>query len=482
MVNLNVALKSLPGRSEKPKVAEWVLFGVIAFISMLFFSQGFDLSITAQHSLSLLDAISKGKFFHFYAYVYNIAMTGGYGGKGVQNAAFYSVLLYLTFSVWNLPLWAFTKITGIHITAFKVMMWDKVFVFLVFLLCAWVLYQIGLTLGMKNGKSKWMAFVFLTSPIIMFGAIIFSQYDLFSVLFTLLALWMYLRKKPYAFSMLMAVAICYKNFSVMVFLPLLLLSEKRVLHICKHILIGASLMLLQLIMFSFDPYYKITQDTLNKMYGFTDRILASGMPTGFGTAFFIGIAIFLLCVFAYWKQVRSDRELAQYAIWLPLAAYGFFFCFIAWHPQWVVILVPFLVLGAFYHNNFKLSIFLEIGISICYMFVAVMSFVKNVDQNMVNGGILPRIFKVIYDAPVTLSSLISKTGLPIPVFITFFLAGIFAVIILNFPYFNRLEGPGKSHESVFLPERSVLWVRALTVFAYIAPTLALYFYHLIKIR
>jgi hypothetical protein len=466
-------------KSNTPKKIDWLMFWIISFISVFLFSQNFDLTITAQHSLSLIDAVTKGQFFHFYGYVYHIALAGGYGTKSVKDAAFYSIVLYGTFSVWNLPMWIFSKVTGISISAFAFMMWDKILIFIVFLICAYIFYKLGIELKMSANRSKWMAFVFLTSPVIMFGALIFAQYDLFSVVFTLLALLMYLRKKPYQFAMLMALAICYKDFAVLLFVPLILLTEKRMLHIIKYLLIGMSLFLLQNIVFHFDPYYSITQKALSQMYGFEDRIFANGLSTGFGTAFFLGIGMIFLCVFAYIKHIKDDVELAQYATYIPLVAYGIFFSFLLWHPPWVVVMIPFLIICAFMNRDFKLSMFLEIAMSFGYLIVSFMIWPNNVDQNMVNGGFLPKIFGFTYDNHITLGRLAAKTGLSANVFFTVFMSAVLVNLILKYPGFHKAKDDTES--TVFLPERSVLWVRALTVFVFIAPTLALYFYYLIKV-
>ena len=101
---------------------------------------------------------------------------------------------------------------------------------------------------------------------------------------------------------------------------------------------------------------------------------------------------------------------------------------------------------------------------------------------MVNNGILPHIFHFVYNNSVKLVDLVNRYGIPENLFVTMFVSGIFALLILFYPKSKNQELESHENESAFLPERSVLWVRALSIFVFIAPTLALYFYQMIKLR
>lgn len=464
-------------RSEKPKIVDWLLFIVICLISFLLFCQGGDLNITAQHSVILLDATIHGQFFHFYTYVYDLVSKGG-----SSSPAYYSVFLYGTFSIWNLPLWLFSKITGIAINSFVLMMWSKTLILVCTLYSGYLVYKIGLTLKMAINKSKWMMFVYLTSPILMFGTVIFGQYDIFGVVATLLGILMFLKKKPYQFAMFMALAISYKNFAALIFIPLILLTEKSVFHIIKYYAIGFSLFLLQnIVFFLSDPGYVKVQVEGESTYGFFHSVFTYGLPSGYGVSSYIGITFMILCAFAYRKNIKNAFELGQYTIYIPLVIYGVFFAFLGWHPQWVVILVPYMVIAAFNCKDFKLSMFIDIAMSIGYMLMSMIKYVDNVDQNMINAGILPKLFHVSYDNSVTFADIATKAHIPYELLITLFVGAIFVNIIIKFPGLNKNTNVNElKEETTFVPERSVLWVRALSIFIFILPTLVLYFHFLIK--
>jgi hypothetical protein len=470
----------LSSKSEKPKLIDWLLFIIICVVSFLFFCQGGDLGLTSKQSLTLLDSLIHGQFFHFYSYVSSLIPSGIYGGNSVYYNAFYSVILYGTFSIWNLPFWIFSKITGTAADGFALMMWSKTLVLLCTLYSGYLVYKIGLVLKMSVNKAKWMMFVYLTSPILMFGSVVFGQYDIFGVVITLLAILMFLKNKPYQFSMLMSLAICYKDFAAMIFIPLVLLTEKRMLHIIKYYAIGVSLFLLQNIIYHFDPGYVTVQKTGESLFGFYASLFSCGLPSGYGTASFIGITLMALCVIAYRKNIKDPFELAQYTIYIPLVMYGVFFAFIGWHPQWLVILVPYMVITAFMSKNFKLSMFIDIAISMGYVLISMIHYVNNVDQNMINSGILTKILHVSYDNSITFASIAAKFHVPMNLLATVFVGTILLEIVMKYPGFKNLYLSDPSEETVFLPERSVLWVRTLSILVYILPTLLLYFRFLLK--
>ncbi len=468
-------------KSEKPKLIDWLLLTIIILMSFFLFSQYGDIIITAKHSMLLIDETVKGRFFHYYNDIYQAAIAA-HGSQGVVESPYYSIIIYMTFAIWSLPLWLFSHFSHLEIPDFTLMMWDKLLILMVVLITTYVLYRISILLSMNRGKAKWVAFLFLSSPILLFGSIVFTQYDIFSCFFTLVALYYFFEKKPYEFSAFMALAICYKNFSAFIFLPLVLLMEKRVLHICKYYLIGFSLVVVHKLIFSQDPGYRATQKALTKLYGFVSGVTGTGLTSVFGTIFFLGIAMVLACIFAYAKDIEKDEDLVQYGLYIPLFVYGIFFAFMGWHPQWVLILVPYIVFCAVQHKNFKLSLFVDIALSVSYLFVSFDTYTNNVDQAMVNYGILPKLFGVTYDSSLKLVDLVNRSGIPLNAFITIFSSCIFAMLILFFPKIKAERNETETLSVSFVPDRSVIWIRTLSILTYMAPALALYFYHLFKIR
>ena len=117
----------------------------------------------------------------------------------------------------------------------------------------------------------------------------------------------------------MSFAITFKMFALFVFIPLVLLFEKRVLHIIKHFVIGISLYFLTGLMFINSKGYK---DALSFSGDIKDRLFMNGISTQMGTISFFTCVMILLCVFAYVKKCDDDTEFNTYALYITFAAFG----------------------------------------------------------------------------------------------------------------------------------------------------------------
>ena len=78
------------------------------------------------------------------------------------------------------------------------------------------------------------------------------------------------------------------------------------------------------------------------------------------------MAYLLLCLVVYFWRPGKARE-ARAGLWLGLCVFGLVFLLVEWHPQWLVLLGPFLVLTTLLEKN-KLP-WLFIDILLCAGFV-----------------------------------------------------------------------------------------------------------------
>ncbi len=52
----------------------------------------------------------------------------------------------------------------------------------------------------------------------------------------------------------------------------------------------------------------------------------------------------LLCILAYFLAPRDETARRRTGLWVCLAAFGLLFLLVEWHPQWLILLAPFVVL------------------------------------------------------------------------------------------------------------------------------------------
>ena len=271
----------------RPRWIDWVFLGTIAVICFSFFSFRFDMWITMEHGKDLLEAILQGKPLEFYTLTMDKALAGGYGNATIKYAAIYNIVVYLIFAVWAIPLYFLSSVFQIEPSMLVFIKYGKLLVVLCILITARLLAKLARKIGLDT---KWTVFFFLSSPLLLWSALTINQYDIFSSVFTVWALLFYVDKKYYRFSLIMAMAICCKMFPFLIFVPLILLAEKRIGRIITHLLVGGSGYLVTTLLYTWrDPGYRLTQNAMEEIYGFSRRVFANAIPAAHA-----GIILFLV--------------------------------------------------------------------------------------------------------------------------------------------------------------------------------------------
>ena len=145
----------------KPNIID--CFIVIALIVVCYFSFNHaDILATSTHGKDLLVCIFKGNFFDFYDFT--------------SSTAVYSIILYLVFAIWSIPVCVVYKLFGLTLWGildysgipYPVLMWYKLLPTLFYIGIAYLLYKIVLELRLDEKIAKWAFFLFISSPIAMF--------------------------------------------------------------------------------------------------------------------------------------------------------------------------------------------------------------------------------------------------------------------------------------------------------------------------
>jgi len=455
---------------SRPRWIDWVFLGTIAVICFFCFSFQFDMWITMEHGKDLLEAILQGKPLQFYTLTMEKALGGGYGEPSIIHAAMYNIIVYLIFAVWVIPLYFLSSVFQIEPSALVFVKYGKLLVVICILITARLLSKLAHKLGLDT---KWTVFVYLSSPLLLWSALTINQYDIFSSVFTVWALLFYVDKKFYRFSLIMAIAICCKIFPALIFVPLILLAEKRVGRIITHLFVGGSGYLITTLLYTWrDPGYRLTQNAMEEMYEFTRRIFAHAIPMAHSGIILFWVGALLVCLFSYYVT-PTDKNRVQYMIYFPFAMYCVFFSFVSWHSQWLVILAPFLALAVMTIQNKKAFFFAEIVLSFGGIFWGCFYIRKTIDNYMVNNGILPALFGFSYQGTTLGAYFRELTGVPGPVFMTIFFTGMAFLVWLVFYSLHKKQTV--QHQDPFDMARSVIWARPALLFGYILPTIILFF-------
>ena len=317
-------------------------------------------------------------FSDFYDASYQ--QSGGYWANYLPST-------FIAYAIWNLPLY----LTGhapeaILTNSFVNLMWYKLLPVILYFVTAQLMYRLGMKLGFGEKKSLLCKFAFLVFPMGVFSQFIFSQYDIFTVFFMVLGLYLYLEGKLWQFALAFGMAATFKYHAVLYFLVLILLREKKIRNLIRYAVIMAVPLMVEIL-----P--NIGSEAFRRnVFGFG---ALDYVKKPFALGFFSGInllaavAAFVL-VWAYQKKAEEAESLGSWAVFFCVAVSFSIFGFSTWNPQWVLLMVPFLVLNIFMNENGNLLLMItNIFMLAMYIFCSQ----NMVDERVLNGGILKYVLK-----------------------------------------------------------------------------------------
>lgn len=300
-----------------------------------------DVMETTRHGLTLWNALFSGRLSDFYIMNSNITISDQFG---ISIAAIYDLPVYIVTAIWNLPLWIYEKITGSYaLDSIVGVLWAK---------SISVPFLIGIFLCMtkigekvKGDTYPWtlslmmmMTSVFLFTPVLVMG-----QYDSMALLFIMLGVLYYIEGDMRRFIFWFAIAMPFKLFALFVFIPLLLLKEKRVLNVFIYVVSGcAFLVICKLIKGLF-----FVQDTSGADYvsgHLMTFIFQSQLGLVYGSSSIFVLLFLGVCLFCYFKKTPDKDEMGRWALYISFLGLLTFFVGSLTHPQWSLLLLPFVVL------------------------------------------------------------------------------------------------------------------------------------------
>ncbi|MEG1125956.1 MAG: glycosyltransferase 87 family protein [Oscillospiraceae bacterium] len=410
--------------SSTPLKWEYVLAACVGMVAFLLFAHP-DIIETANHSWLLLQNTFKGNFFGFYDDVYAHQNSFYY-----INAAHYNIFVYLIFALWELPVYIICSIFTISINETFLCFWAKLLACAFMLACGYISYLLAKRMGVSEGSARFAGLAVLLSPITLFSVFSMGQYDSICLFFMLLALLFYFDKKYLEFCFVIGFAIVCKFFAIFLLLPLLLLCEKRITRLIFYIATSFWLYIPTTLLFM-----GRTGDAgfFNKLM--TERLLSAQITFGNAKVPVFLLAFAILMAFCFFYRQDGEKESMRFSIYICLVAFSLLFLFTGWHPQWLVLLVTFMVLTTVTAENKAPYFVLDIVLCIGYFALTYFNFPSQLEGNMFNFGLLG-IISGLQTANVGYNNLAFYFGL-IPYFLSIasalFAGGIVAGIIFKMP-------------------------------------------------
>ncbi len=452
-------------RTEQPGVVDWLLLGALAILAFVTFLYG-DVRATYEHSMNFLDALFTGRLQDFY----QIAIDNNTFG----HPAVYDVPVYLVFGIWNLPTYLIHQVTGFdYLSSVPGQLWLKAMMVFFLALAAKKVIDIARTAGLTRQRSRWVGFFLVSSMAAFVPVLVIVQYDIVSVALMLLGIHAYMRGRTRSFLLWFLAANTMKLFAVFVFIPLILLREKRLAHAAGQLVVGMLGLLACKLLYRGDLAYAISTG------GFTtdmlDRLTISGFDwhSGVTVPAFVVLMVCLVA-FAYLKRITSDRELIAFAIYIPLVAFLGFCVLVPLNPYWITLVAPFAVLIIFLNPRFLVfNTLVETAVGlvllITYGLVGFSMYNAGIFDDLLLGQVVPPAASPRWS---TLQELLTGVGLAglVPFIVGFLVACLIVTLVVNYPRRAFVLGM----PNVERVPRTVVLVRLAAIAAFMGLLFAMY--------
>lgn len=299
------------------------------------------------HSINIWKSMFSGDFFHYYSYnieSYHLGLTSHKGG--------YEVFLYLFVSIWQFPLFIIEKFLGGNIIDyFFARAWAKLFFILMIYLCYIQIKKICNNLRMPERTTFIISVLFCASSFLITSACVVSQIDIVGLLFILLSFNCFIQKKEKQFVLWFTFATLCKAFALFIFIPLILLKEKRIIKVAVMSLLPVIVMYILNLPFSLlDPEGVLCK--IEPTSGLIQGLLLSTISI-FGRPLpliFLGYAG--LGIYCYLKDVSDEKEEVRLYWYAYIAAVAsLIFTLMVESPYRNIYIVPFYMIAFFYNKD-----------------------------------------------------------------------------------------------------------------------------------
>ena len=354
------------------------LFFATAFVLAFFFMSHPDLWETANHSYVFLESVFSGNFMNFYEFCAAHNNTYYY-----INVANYNIMIYILFGLWELPVFIFNQIFSLPLNEQFIIYWAKIVCVAFYIGCGWMIKRLCKTLGMADSKASMAAMFFIFNPISFYSPMAMGQYDTLCLFFTLWAMCLYVENDMNKFSLIMGAGIVFKFFPLLIFIPLVLLKEKKVLKVIRY---GITAMWLYI------PTTALFMGRTGNAAAFTkamiERMFAVTADVGMGRPAVYMLLYAIIVFTSFLWSPKNTRQLNYGAMYISMAVFSLLYVYIYWHPQWLVLMVPFIVVTTFMQDAPKPWWFMDIVMAAGFMFTCFLHFPNQSGAYLFTGGLI----------------------------------------------------------------------------------------------
>ena len=440
-----------------------IVIAAVLVLTLVTATQYYDLQCVIKSGQSMIDAFAHGSFADYLDYSYRTELQSG--GAVQMLVTDYDFLLIFPAAVLMLPLKILSLSDDICVLVFRILIIMSV------LICARLMSRTASACRMKEAYSREAQMYFICSSSLIYMTVLFGQIDIFYVILILIALPFLYKGKYHTFSLLMSAAIAMKTLPVLIFIPLILLFNKKLKDVVVNLAIGASVPVLTHILFEGSEGGTAVNNMVQALYSHTDRLIS--VRVGNVSMFILFFAA--VCAFSHFKKIDTEdsEQTLFFSMFTVFVVYSGFIIFTEWHVQW---LIPLVLSASFLipmcTRDHKTTDILNIAMSFLIILTA------NLDRNstrMVNNGILP-LMTGYYSHSITVEQMLENISPILPFCFHSLLA--FVLIAMSFLFYRSRPGTEAEGDKASSCLSCRLWITAQTgvMFAFLLFYIWTYFY------
>ena len=202
--------------AERRRLGLLAAICALAFVTFLYG----DVRVTFEHSFNFLDSVFAGRPQDFY----QIAIENSTFG----HPAVYDFPIYAIFGIWNLPTYLLYRFADFdYLNSTPAQLWLKADAVVFALVATRLMMAIAEDARHDRGAVEVGRVLLPASISLFFPVFVIVQYDIISITFMLAGLLAYMKGRTRSFLLWFLVATTLKPFGLFIFIPLVLLREKR---------------------------------------------------------------------------------------------------------------------------------------------------------------------------------------------------------------------------------------------------------------
>ena len=329
------------------KSIKWILLIVVFFVSSVLFMYQ-DMLNTVDNTNIFMKSVFEGKFLDFYEISVEQAQT--------DYAANYGIFIYIILAIWLLPMVAVLKVLGMESILFTLeLFWAKMFIVLMTILSAYLIYKIVLFCTNKKEKASLGVFLFLSSMMVFYPVFVLVQLDIISIFLMLLGVYGYLKNNKLLFYFSFFFATPLKMFALILALPLILLREKNLLKVGIKWISISGFIIIEKIIFSGSIIYKyaLGAQTRDAIIQITDSNIF------LGNNIIVFLALYI-CILIYSYIVNNKEHDNKTILWICFYVWATFTTTVMINGYWIILVVPFLIINILINDkHLYINTFLE---------------------------------------------------------------------------------------------------------------------------